>query len=230
MSESLEVERFNSASSWYRLLKKEFESDYYRELEAFLKKERENQIVYPNACDTFRAFELTPFEKVKVIILGQDPYHGPGQATGLSFSVPPGVKFPPSLRNIFKEYQSDLGLQAPFFGNLEPWAEQGVFLLNSALSVRKGVAGSHHEAGWHRFTDRVMKVLSDEKEGLVFILWGKFAQQKASLIDQNRHFILESPHPSPFSAHKGFFGSHPFSKTNALLEQSGKTPIHWSLD
>lgn len=229
MSESLEVERFNPNIGWFRFLRNELEKEYFRGLIEFLHKERLEKVIYPSPQDTFRAFELTPIEEVKLVILGQDPYHGTNQATGLSFSVPVGLKPPPSLRNIFKELESDLSVPFPKHGNLDSWAQQGVFLLNSALTVEQGRPGAHQGRGWSRFTDRVIEILSEEKKDLVFILWGKHAQEKLSLIDQKRHSVLLAPHPSPLSAYKGFFGSHPFSQSNALLQQTGKTPIHWQL-
>ncbi len=215
--------------SWKKALEAEFEQTYFTELAAFVKDEYKSQSVYPPPKAMFRAFELTPFEKVKVVILGQDPYHGPGQANGLSFAVNEGVRNPPSLQNIFKELESDLGepLETAS-GDLSRWAEQGVLLLNATLTVRVGAAGSHQNKGWEQFTDAVIRTLSDKREHLVFILWGNYARQKGAHIDRAKHLVIESPHPSPFSAYNGFFGSKPFSKANAYLEMHGKTPIDWT--
>jgi uracil-DNA glycosylase len=186
--------------------------------------------VHPAKADVFRAFRLTPFDRTRVVLLGQDPYHGPGQAHGLSFSVPPGVAFPPSLRNVFKELQRDLGVQPPLFGDLHPWAEQGVLLLNTCLTVRQGEAGSHQRLGWERFTDQVISVLSTSgRRGIVFLLWGNHAASKAGLIDRSKHHVLTAPHPSPLSAHRGFIGCGHFSRTNALLQAQGDEPINWQL-
>ena len=229
MPESLEVERFNPKLGWFRFLKDELEKEYFRELMDFVRKERLEKVIYPKPQATFRAFELTPIEEVKVVILGQDPYHGPDQATGLSFSVPDGLKIPPSLRNIFKELENDLAIPSPKNGNLDSWAQQGVFLLNSTLTVEQGRAGAHQGRGWSRFTDRVIEIIYEEIKYLVFKLLGKHAQEKISIIDQKRHSVLLAPHPSPLSAYKGFFGSHPFSQSNTLLKQTGKNPIHWQL-
>ncbi len=216
--------------SWYSVLKPELESDYYRALKAFLKLEKLQYKVYPKGVDMFNAFNLTPFDQVKVVILGQDPYHGPGQAHGLCFSVPVGIAPPPSLVNIFKEYQNDLQLPIPTNGNLSSWAQQGVFLLNATLSVRAHQAGSHQNKGWETFTDAVIRNLSDKKENLVFVLWGNFAQKKSSLIDSNRHLIIKAVHPSPLSANRGgFFGTKPFSKINAYLIEHQISPINWKL-
>jgi uracil-DNA glycosylase len=220
--------------SWKRALAEEFEKPYFKELTDFVKEEYKTSKVYPAPKNIFRAFELTPFDKVKVVILGQDPYHGVGQAHGLSFSVMEGVRNPPSLQNIFKEVESDIGekpknesgLRAQS-GDLSRWAEQGVLLLNATLTVRAGAAGSHQSKGWEEFTDAVIQKLSDEREHLVFILWGNYARSKKALIDDFKHDIIESPHPSPFSAHNGFFGSKPFSKANAYLEARGEKAINW---
>jgi uracil-DNA glycosylase len=201
-----------------------------RDLEGIMQQvdaECERGKVYPCEEDIFRALHLTSFEQVKIVILGQDPYHGPGQAHGLAFSVPAGVAFPPSLRNIFKELKRDLGIEAPLFGDLSGWARQGVLLLNTSLTVRAGEAGSHQGMGWERFTDAVVKTLDLERQGLVFLLWGNHAQAKADLIDPGRHSVLTAPHPSPLSAHRGFIGCGHFSKANELLVQHGKTPIDW---
>lgn len=213
--------------SWKEQLADEFEQPYFKELTEFIKTEYEAKTIYPHPKNLFRAFELTPFEKVKVVILGQDPYHGPKQAHGLSFSVTEGVRNPPSLQNIFKEIEGDIGDSPLQSGDLTRWAEQGVLLLNATLTVRAGAAGSHQGKGWERFTDAVIKKLSDEREHVVFILWGNYARTKKILIDDFKHCIIESPHPSPFSAHNGFFGSKPFSKANAYLLAHGAQPIDW---
>jgi len=216
-------------SSWLNYLKDEFEKDYMKSLKKLLIEEKEKEeIIYPKGSDIFKAFELTPFDKVKVIILGQDPYHGTNQAHGLSFSVQKGVRQPPSLQNIFKELETDIeGFKTPVDGDLSNWAKQGVLLLNASLTVSAGKAGSHQNQGWEVFTDEVIKTLSEKKENLVFILWGKFAQAKEELIDLNKHYVIKSPHPSPFSAHSGFFVSKPFSKTNEILKTLGKKEIDW---
>jgi uracil-DNA glycosylase len=217
-------------ASWKAQLSAQFEAPYFADLQAFLKKERQqNRVIYPEEDQIFNAFNHTPFDDVKAVILGQDPYHGPGQAHGLCFSVQDGMKPPPSLVNIFKEMESDLGLARPTSGNLENWAKQGVLLINATLSVQKKQAGSHQEKGWETFTDAVIKQVSDQREGVVFILWGRFAQNKAALIDHNRHHVLTAAHPSPFSAYKGFLGCKHFSKTNELLVKQNIKPIDWSL-
>lgn len=216
--------------SWRRELQSEFESPYFEALKSFLLTEKQHYRIYPKGSDIFAAYNLTPFGKVKVVILGQDPYHGPGQAHGLAFSVQRGVAHPPSLQNIFKELKDDLGCDVPENGTLEVWAKQGVFLLNTVLTVREGAAHSHKEHGWERFTDATIKALSDRREHLVFILWGRPAQQKAALIDATRHHIIMSPHPSPLSAYRGFFGSRPFSGTNDYLRAHGIAEINWCLD
>lgn len=213
--------------SWKEILKEEFEKPYFKNLVDFVKSEYETQKVFPPGKQIFSAFEHTPFDEVKVVIIGQDPYHGQGQANGLCFSVADGVKQPPSLKNIFKELHSDLGKTIPESGNLERWAEQGVLLLNATLTVRASQAGSHQNKGWEEFTDAVIQKLSDQKENLVFILWGAYAQKKGSIINPEKHFIIKSVHPSPFSAHSGFFGSQPFSKTNSYLKSIGKIEINW---
>ena len=213
--------------SWKEALKEEFSAPYFKELTSFVRAEYGTGTVYPHPKNIFRAFELTPFDAVKVVILGQDPYHGPKQAHGLSFSVVEGVRNPPSLQNIFKELREDMGA-VPESGDLTRWAEQGVLLLNATLTVRAGQANSHQGKGWERFTDAVIRKLSDEREGLVFILWGNYARSKKSLIDFAKHEIIESPHPSPLSAYAGFFGSKPFTRTNAYLESRGSTPIAWA--
>ncbi len=218
--------------SWLEVLGKEFEQDYMIKLKQFLKTEKESgQIIYPKGSDIFNAFNTTPFDEVKVVILGQDPYHGPNQAHGLSFSVQKGVPTPPSLQNIYKELATDIpGFQIPKTGDLTEWAKQGVLLLNATLSVRAGMAGSHQKKGWEKFTDTVIKTISDKKSGVVFILWGNYAQSKAELIDGTKHLIIKSTHPSPLAVSRGgFFGSKPFSKTNEYLEKQGKKPINWSI-
>jgi uracil-DNA glycosylase len=215
---------------WKKVLIEEFSADYFNEMKEFLKKEKESGAsIYPPGPEIFSAFNLTPFDKVKVVLLGQDPYHGKNQAHGLSFSVKEGITPPPSLKNIFKELHNDTGLPIPQSGNLTKWAEQGVFLLNAILTVEAKKPASHQKKGWEKFTDAVIKTISDKKEGIVFILWGKFAQSKEELIDKSKHFILKAAHPSPYSADKGFFGSKPFSKVNSLLKKTGKDPIDWDL-
>lgn len=214
--------------SWKGYLGEEFEKPYFKELAEFVKSEYKSEVVYPPPKYIFRAFELCPFDQVKVVILGQDPYHGPRQAIGLSFAVDEGVLLPPSLQNIFKEIQSDLG--KPLInktGDLSRWAKQGVLLLNATLTVRAHLAGSHQGKGWEAFTDAAIRALSEEREHLVFILWGNYAKQKGAHIDRNKHLVIESPHPSPFSAYNGFFGSKPFSKTNEYLTLHGLQPIDW---
>lgn len=216
--------------SWKKALWEDFQAPYFSELKTFLQSEKSKYNVYPPGRNIFNAFNLTPLENVKVVILGQDPYHGPGQAHGLCFSVPQGIKPPPSLINIFKEINSDLGHPIPNHGNLESWARQGVFLLNATLTVRASSAGSHQNQGWEKFTDQVIKTISDKKSTIVFLLWGKYAQAKEALIDQNRHYVLKAPHPSPFSAHTGFFGCKHFSKANSYLIDKGVKPIDWSIN
>lgn len=216
--------------SWKSALQDEFSKAYFEQLAAFVKEEYKKGVVYPAPKNIFRAFDLTPFDTVKVVILGQDPYHGPGQANGLAFAVRDEVRPPPSLQNIFKELVSDLSHQGSTLmqsGDLERWAKQGVLLLNATLTVRAHTAGSHQNKGWEQFTDAAIKALSDQREHLVFILWGNYARQKGAHIDRSKHLIIESPHPSPFSARNGFFGSKPFSKTNEYLEKTNQTPIDW---
>jgi uracil-DNA glycosylase len=213
--------------SWKEALQDEFGKDYFAALAEFVKGEYKSGAVYPPPKSIFRAFELTPFEKAKVVILGQDPYHGAGQANGLSFAVPEGARLPPSLQNIFKELEADLGPLKNRTGTLERWAAQGVLLLNATLTVRAAAPGSHQNRGWERFTDAVIQALSDRREHLVFILWGNYARQKGARIDRSRHLVLQSAHPSPFAAHSGFFGSKPFSKANEYLEKHGEAPIDW---
>jgi len=215
--------------SWKAQLKSEFNADYFTKLSEFIVTENQTQRVFPPGNKMFSAFNHTPFNKVKVVILGQDPYHGEGQAQGLSFSVPEGIAKPPSLVNIFKEINTDLGFSIPKNGNLEKWADQGVLLLNATLTVRANVAGSHQKRGWENFTDAAIKTLSEKRENLVFILWGRFAQNKEALIDKNKHLILKAAHPSPFSAYKGFFGCKHFSKTNEYLRSKGIEEIDWRI-
>lgn len=215
---------------WREELKEEFTKPYFQKIIEFLKAEKTaGKVIYPPGKQIFNAFEHTHLDKVKVVIIGQDPYHNPGQAMGLSFSVPDGVKPPPSLMNIFKEMQNDLGIAPPASGNLTKWADQGVLLLNASLTVEANTPMSHSQLGWHIFTDQVIKHVSAAKENVVFILWGKFAQNKEVLIDTTRHKIIKSAHPSPLSAYNGFFGSAPFSKTNQWLQQQGEKPIDWAL-
>ena len=213
--------------SWASILADEFEKPYFSQLVEFVKSEYAKHKVFPPGKLIFNAFEQCPFDEVKVVILGQDPYHGPGQAHGLCFSVPEGIEFPPSLQNIFKEIHDDLGKPIPKDGNLERWARQGAFLLNATLTVRAHQAGSHQNKGWETFTDRVIHLLAEQKENLVFMLWGSYAQQKGQFIDSSRHLVLKSVHPSPLSAYRGFFGNHHFSKANQYLASKGKIPIEW---
>lgn len=213
--------------SWKKKLLSEFSKSYFITLTSFVKEEYASRQVYPPGKEIFNAFAHCPFDQLKVVILGQDPYHGPDQANGLCFSVRDGVKMPPSLVNIFKELVNDLGTEIPPSGNLERWALQGVLLLNATLTVRASSAGSHQNQGWETFTDEVIRVVSSEKENVVFILWGAYAQKKGAVIDKSKHLVLESPHPSPFSAYSGFFGSKPFSKTNAYLKAKGLKEVDW---
>lgn len=215
--------------TWNDLIREESKKPYFQELQEFVARERKSHVVYPPETEVFRAFELTPFEKVKVVILGQDPYHGEGQAHGLAFSVKPGVKPPPSLVNIYKELHADLGIEPPKSGNLEAWAREGVLLLNTVLTVRKDEANSHQRKGWEKFTDRVIEVLSTKRENLVFILWGLPSQKKASKVNPDHHHLILSPHPSPLSSYRGFFGSKPFSRTNDYLKGRGIKPVDWKL-
>ena len=214
-------------SSWKARLQQEFEEPYFENLVGFVKQEYSSTTVYPPAKLIFNAFDQCPFDDVKVVILGQDPYHGPGQAHGLCFSVNDGVAFPPSLINIFKEINDDIGVAVPTSGNLERWAKQGVFLLNAILSVRAHQAASHQNKGWEKFTDAVIRILSEEKENLVFMLWGSYAQNKGAVIDDRKHKILKTVHPSPLSAHRGFFGCKHFSLANQYLREKGLTQIQW---
>ena len=214
--------------SWKLALQEEFDTDYFKALKKFLREEVKTQKVYPPGKQIFSAFNLTPLTAVRVVILGQDPYHGVGQAHGLAFSVANGVAIPPSLKNIYKEMHDDLGIPIPKTGNLEKWARQGVLLLNATLTVRAGQPGSHQGKGWEIFTDQVIRTISDLRAGVVFLLWGRFAQDKASLIDTSKHFVLKAAHPSPFSAHRGFLGCKHFSKTNEILRSNGLGEIDWN--
>ena len=216
-------------SSWKEVLAEEFKASYFHELKTFLVEEKKKHTVYPPGSLIFNAFNHTPFDKVKVVILGQDPYHGSHQAHGLCFSVQLGVPAPPSLVNIFKELQNDLGIPIPSHGNLEKWSNQGVMLLNATLTVRANQAGSHQGKGWETFTDSVIRKLSEKRSGIVFLLWGRYAQAKQALIDANKHHILKAAHPSPLSAYNGFMGCRHFSKTNEILEKQGLTKIDWNL-
>lgn len=217
--------------SWLHVLENEFEKSYMKALKSFLLEEKQKGFtVYPKNGDIFNAFNHTPFDKVKVVILGQDPYHGQGQAHGLSFSVQKGIAVPPSLKNIYKELSEEFSdFKTPNHGDLTSWADQGVLLLNATLTVRAHEAGSHQNKGWEIFTDHVISVLSAQRSGLVFLLWGRYAQQKESLIDTKKHFVLKAAHPSPFSAYNGFFGSNHFSKANEILKKEGLTPINWQI-
>lgn len=214
---------------WLKVLKPEFEKPYFSDLKSFLVEEKKQNVIYPPGNRIFSAFDYTPFDEVEVVILGQDPYHDPGQANGLCFSVSDGIRQPPSLVNIFKELKEHMGCEIPLSGNLEKWAKQGVFLLNATLTVRANTAGSHQNKGWEQFTDSAIKALSDKKENLVFLLWGNYAKAKAELIDSNKHLVLTAAHPSPL-ARGAFFGCKHFSKTNQYLNSKGKKPIDWCLD
>lgn len=214
--------------SWKNALADEFQKDYFQQLKEFLKAEKQSgQTIFPPGKLIFNAFDSCPFDQVKVVIIGQDPYHGPAQAHGLCFSVQHGIKPPPSLVNIYKELKEDVGMEIPNHGNLEKWTHQGVLLLNAILTVRAHTPASHREKGWEQFTDAAIAKLSQEREGLIFLLWGRFAQGKTALIDTSKHHVLTAAHPSPFSAHSGFFGCKHFSKANALLEEKGQTGIDW---
>lgn len=213
--------------SWQEALQEEFNKSYFKNLTGVIKQAYLQEVIYPHPKNIFNAFTFCPFNQVKVVILGQDPYHGEGQAHGLSFSVPDGIKIPPSLLNIYKELKNDIGKEIPTSGNLEHWTKQGALLLNATLTVRASEAGSHQGLGWETFTDTIIKTISDQKEHVVFILWGKYAGAKAGLINKDKHLILTAPHPSPFSAYTGFFGSKPFSKTNEYLEKHGLRKIEW---
>lgn len=214
-------------NDWDDCLQAEFEKPYYVQLRQFLKKEYDEATIYPQMADLWTAFKLTPYHQVKVVILGQDPYHGPGQAHGLSFSVKPGVRIPPSLRNMFKELSTDIGCEIPADGTLTGWAKQGVLMLNTVLTVREGQAHSHKKQGWETFTDEVIRKLSARQEPIIFVLWGRPAQEKKQLIDFSKHAVVESFHPSPLSASRGFLGSRPYSKTNDILQSWNETPINW---
>ncbi|UII26453.1 uracil-DNA glycosylase [Fulvivirga maritima] len=215
------------ADSWKNKLTNEFEKTYFQNLVKFVKSEYQQYTIYPPGKEIFNAFDYCSFDETRVVIIGQDPYHGPDQANGLCFSVRDGIRKPPSLLNIFKEIKSELGKEIPESGNLERWAEQGVLLLNATLTVRANTAGSHQKKGWEEFTDAVIKTISDEKEGVVFLLWGAYAQKKGSIIDADKHYVLKSAHPSPFAADRGFFGNDHFIKTNEYLQKQGKPTINW---
>lgn len=216
-----------TGNDWEQVLEAELNEPYYKQLNAFLTDVYETKTVYPDRSHIFNALQYTPYEQTKVVILGQDPYHGPKQAHGLSFSVQPGVKIPPSLKNIYKELQEDIGCPIPEHGSLLSWAKQGVLLLNTVLTVEEGTPNSHQGLGWERFTDRIIAALNERDKPVVFILWGKHAQQKTGMIRADKHYIIESPHPSPFAARKGFFGSRPFSRTNEYLRLIGSPEIDW---
>ncbi len=222
-----EIRKPDIEKGWYDALKQEFESPYFAGVKTFLIEEKRKFVVYPPSSLIFNAFNRTPFDKVKVVILGQDPYHGAGQAHGLAFSVPDGTQPPPSLQNIFKELHTDIGMPIPHNGNLEKWADEGVLLLNASLTVRANAAASHAKIGWQQFTDAAIRALSEQKEHIVFLLWGNYAIAKESLIDHRRHLILKTVHPSPLSASRGFFGCRHFSKTNEYLIINNITPIRW---
>lgn len=224
----IKAENVQIEEGWKQVLASEFQSEYFAKLKDFLVQQKAKYRIYPPGNLIFNAFNTTPFSKVKVVIIGQDPYHGPGQAHGLCFSVPEGIDIPPSLRNIYKELADDVDIVPPKHGNLSKWAEQGVLLLNATLSVQAGRAGSHQGKGWEQFTDSAIKAVSEHREHVVFLLWGAFAQKKAVLIDSSKHLILKSVHPSPLSAHRGFFGNKHFSKTNKYLVEHGMEPINWN--
>lgn len=217
-------------NDWQPLLADEFQKDYYKQLHNFLKQEYRTQTIYPDMYDIFNCLHGTAYKDVKVVILGQDPYHGPGQAHGYSFSVRPGIQAPPSLVNIYKELMTDLGCTMPSHGYLKKWADQGVLMLNAVLTVRAGQAGSHRNKGWEQFTDHIISLLNDREDPIIFLLWGRYARDKKALISNPRHCVLEAAHPSPLSAYNGFFGCHHFSKANAMLVQMGKEPIDWQID
>lgn len=228
MAENTNMTNIKIDPSWLAQLGAEFEKDYMKSLKIFLQQEKnKNKTIYPKGNNYFEALNRTPFNKVKVVILGQDPYHGPGQAHGLSFSVPKGVRPPPSLLNIFKEIKSDLGRSPSVSEDLSSWADQGVLLLNSVLTVEDGKPASHQGKGWEQFTDRIIQLLNEKRTNLVFILWGSYAQKKAAFVDRNKHFVIESVHPSPLSAHRGFMGSKPFSKANQYLQKNLGSEIQW---
>jgi uracil-DNA glycosylase len=216
--------------SWLTRLEPEFKKDYMQKLKKFLAEEKEHKkTIYPKGSEYFAALNLTPLDKVKVVIIGQDPYHGTGQAHGLSFSVRNGVRFPPSLRNIFKELHDDVGVPMPTTGDLTPWAKQGVLLLNAVLTVQEGKANAHQGKGWENFTDEIISLLNEKREHIVYVLWGSYAQKKASFVDRSKNLVIESVHPSPLSAHRGFFGTKPFSKINAYLQKHNIPEIDWTL-
>lgn len=216
--------------TWKEILGEEKEKQYFKNILSFIEKERAlGKIIYPKNSDMFNAFTFTPFDKLKVVLIGQDPYHGPNQAQGLSFSVKEGIPQPPSLQNIFKELHDDLGVKIPASGSLEKWAREGVLLLNAVLSVEANKPASHQNIGWEIFTDFVISKINEEKEDIIFLLWGSFAQKKCKMIDEKKHYIFKTVHPSPLSCYRGFFGSKPFSKTNKILKDLGKTPIDWEL-
>ncbi len=222
------MSEINLHKSWLKHLQSEFQADYMLKLKKFLKSEYDaKKIIYPQASEYFNALEHTHLNDVKVVLLGQDPYHGPGQAHGLCFSVQEGVRLPPSLKNIFKELKTDIGGEIPKSGNLVRWAEQGVLMLNSVLTVEDGKPGSHQKKGWEQFTDKVISIVNDECDHVVFILWGAYAQKKAAFVNRDKHLVLESVHPSPLSSHRGFFGSKPFSKTNSFLKKHTYKEIKW---
>lgn len=220
----------NITNSWNDILSLEFSKEYFTTLNNFILDEQSDYTIYPNTDDIFNAYNITSIEDIKVVVLGQDPYHGLGQAHGLAFSVLDGVKYPPSLHNIFKELSSDIGCDVPSSGNLTPWAKQGVFLINAVLTVRAGAAGSHQKKGWEMFTDATIKAISQNCENIVFILWGKPAQLKEKIIDSSKHLVLKAPHPSPLSSYRGFFGSKPFSLTNEYLKLHNKEEIDWCIN
>lgn len=230
IAEAVQQDRIQLEPSWKKRLIGEFQKDYMEKLKAFLLQEkRAGKVIYPKGDEYFNAFNLTPFDKVKVVIIGQDPYHGPNQAHGLCFSVKPGVRFPPSLQNIFKEINDELGIPMPNHGCLTHWAQQGVLLLNAVLTVEQAKAAAHQGKGWETFTDAVIHRINEEKENVVFLLWGSYAQKKGSFIDTSKHLVLKSPHPSPLSAHRGFFGNGHFKKCNEYLASKGLEPIDWSV-
>ena len=216
-------------NDWADRLQAEFEQPYYKQIRSFLAEQYQTRTIYPNMHHIFNALHYTPYADTRVVILGQDPYHGPNQAHGLSFSVQPGVRIPPSLQNIYKELESDLGCTPPTHGYLTAWAKQGVLLLNTVLTVEAGNANSHQGIGWDKFTDKIIAELNEREQPIVFVLWGKHAQDKAAFIDKSRHHVIASPHPSPFAAHRGFFGSKPFSRANAFLRSIGSPEIDWQL-
>ena len=222
--------QINLEESWKAPLQTEFEKPYMQALKQFLRQEKKSHVVYPKGAEIFNALNTTPLDKVKVVILGQDPYHGPNQAHGLSFSVKDGVPPPPSLVNIYKEMHNDLDIPPAKTGDLTPWAEQGVLLLNSVLTVRRAEAASHRGQGWEAFTDKVIELINTRRSGVAFILWGSYAQKKGAFIDTGKHLVVKGPHPSPLSAHRGFFGSKPFSQVNAFLERTGQAPIDWRVE